>query len=70
MLRSPGAVIPTLLFPIMFWLFFGLPNAKETSDSGFNIGAYILGSFAMYSMIQTVLFNLAINISSERATGW
>ena len=69
-LRSPGAVIPTLLFPIMFWLFFGLPNAKETSSSGFNVGTYILGSFAMYSMIQTVLFNLAINISSELATGW
>ncbi len=68
--RSPGAIIPTVLFPIMFWFFFGLPNAKQTSSSGFNVGAYILGSFAMYSMIQTVLFNLAINISSERVTGW
>jgi ABC-2 type transport system permease protein len=70
MLRNPASLIPTLLFPIMFWLFFGLPNARETSSRGFNVGAYILASFAMYSVIQTVLFNLGIFIASERATGW
>jgi ABC-2 type transport system permease protein len=69
LLRNPASLIPTVLFPIMFWIFFGLPNARQTSN-GFNIGAYILASFAMYSMIQTVLFNLGIFIASERATGW
>lgn len=70
MFRNPSSLIPTVLFPIMFWVFFGLPNARETSSSGFSVGAYILGSYAMYSMIQTVLFNLGIFIASERSTGW
>jgi ABC-2 type transport system permease protein len=70
LLRNPSSLVPTLLFPIMFWVFFGLPNAHQTSDGGFNIGAYILASFAMYSIIQTVLFNLGIFIAIERSTGW
>lgn len=70
MLRSPAAIVPTLLFPVMFWVFFGLPNAHLTTDGGGSVGAYILGSFAMYSVIQTVLFNLGISVASERYTGW
>ena len=70
MLRNPASLVPTLLFPVMFWLFFGLPNANQRSDSGFNIGAYILASFATYSIVQTVLFNLGIYIAVERSTGW
>jgi ABC-2 type transport system permease protein len=70
LLRNPSSLVPTLLFPIMFWVFFGLPNARQTAQSGFNIGAYILASFAMYSIIQTVLFNLGIFIAIERSTGW
>ncbi len=69
LLRNPSSLIPTLLFPLMFWTFFGLPNARQTQD-GFNVGAYILASFAMYSVIQTVLFNLTISIATERASGW
>jgi ABC-2 type transport system permease protein len=70
MLRNPASLVPTLLFPVMFWFFFGLPNANQKSESGFNIGAYILASFATYSIIQTVLFNLGIFIAIERSSGW
>ena len=70
MLRNPASLVPTLLFPVMFWFFFGLPNAQAKSESGFNVGAYILASFAMYSIIQTVLFNLGIFIATERSSGW
>ena len=70
MLRNPASLVPTLLFPVMFWFFFGLPNAQAKSDSGFSIGAYILASFATYSIIQTVLFNLGIFIAVERSSGW
>ncbi len=69
MLRSPASMIPTLLFPIMFWTFFGLPNASGKIN-GFSVGAYILASFVMYSVIQTVMFNLSIVIATERDTGW
>jgi len=69
LLRNPSSLIPTLLFPLIFWTFFGLPNARET-QGGINIGAYLLASFAMYSVIQTVFFNLSISIATERSSGW
>jgi ABC-2 type transport system permease protein len=68
--RNPAALIPTVLFPIMFWFFFGLPNANSTTKDGIDKGSYVLASYATYSIIQTVLFNLGIFIASERADGW
>ena len=68
-LRSPSALVPTFIFPIMFWTFFGIPNAGREIN-GFSVGAYLLCSFAAYSAIQTVFFNIGIGIASERAQGF
>ena len=67
--RSPASLVPTLIFPMMFWTFFGIPNAQRTIE-GFSLGAYILCSYAAYSAIQTVLFNIGISVASERAQGF
>jgi ABC-2 type transport system permease protein len=67
--RSPQSLIPTLVFPIMFWTFFGIPNAQQTIN-GFSLGAYMLCSYAAYSAIQTVLFNIGIYIAIERSQGF
>jgi ABC-2 type transport system permease protein len=69
LLRSPAALVPTLIFPMMFWTFFGIPNAKFEIN-GFSVGAYMLCSFAAYSAIQTVFFNIGIAIATERAQGF
>ena len=58
--RSPALIIPTLLFPVMFWVFFGLPNAQKTTADGHSVGAYMMASFAMYSVIQPVKRSVAI----------
>ena len=70
MVRNPALMVPTLLFPIMFWVFFGLPNAHVITADGYSDGTYMLGSFAMYSVIQTILFSLGFAIATERFTGW
>lgn len=70
MVRYPGLIVPIVLFPVMFWLFFGLLNAHQTRADGHSAKAYMLGSFAMYSVIQTMLFNLGFSIATERFTGW
>jgi ABC-2 type transport system permease protein len=67
--RSPSSLVPTLVFPLMFWTFFGIPNGNRTFN-GFELGAYILGSYAAYSAIQTVLFNIGIFIAIERSQGF
>ncbi|MDP5150941.1 ABC transporter permease [Rheinheimera baltica] len=62
--RTPGFVIPSLAFPLMFYLFFGVV---------FNTGAastYMLVTYACFGIMGPAMFNFAMNIASDRAHGW
>lgn len=69
LLRIPAFTIPTVLFPIMFFTFFGLPNIGNTIDD-IDAGAYILTSYGAYSMISVALFSFGVSIAAERGLGW
>ena len=69
LLRIPAFTIPTLLFPIMFFAFFGLPNIGETID-GFDAGPYIMASYGAYVVISVALFSFGVSIAAERGLGW
>ena len=69
LLRMPAFTIPTLLFPIMLFAFFGLPNIGDTID-GFDAGPYILASYGAYSVISVALFSFGVSIAAERGLGW
>lgn len=62
--RTPGFVIPSLAFPTVFYLFFGVV---------FNTGAasaYMLVTYGCFGIMGPAMFNFAINIASDRAHGW
>ncbi len=65
LLRSPIYSMFSLALPIIFWLFFGLPNAHQTI-AGVNGGAYLLASFGAYAVANVMLFTFGINIAVER----
>src|SRR4051794_15329612 len=69
LLRVPIFVISTLVFPLMFFAFFGLPNINE-EISGVKLGAYILASYGAYSVISVALFSFGASIAAERGLGW
>src|SRR5688572_16966012 len=69
LLRIPAFSIPTLLFPIMFFAFFGLPNVGGEID-GRDAGSYILASYGAYAMISVALFSFGVSIAAERGLGW
>ncbi len=70
LLRNPGYLIPTVLFPIMFFTLFGLPNAKENIGNGVTVGAYLLASYGTYGMLSSALFGFGTGIAAERGLGW
>jgi ABC-2 type transport system permease protein len=70
LLRNPGFLIPTVLFPIMFFTLFGLPNANETIGNGVTVGAYLLASYGTYGMLSAALFGFGTGIAAERGLGW
>lgn len=64
-LRQPMYVLTTLVFPAMFFWFFGVPNAKTSEAS-----LLLLGSFSCFAILGVVLFQFAIGISQEKNTPW
>lgn len=64
--RIPAFSISGLALPVVFFAFFGLPNAGRTLE-GVNAGAYLLASFGAYAVGSMMVFNFGIGVSADRA---
>ncbi|GAC1485100.1 MAG: ABC transporter permease [Candidatus Dormibacteria bacterium] len=64
--RTPGFVAISVLLPIMFFAFFGLPNIGRHGPNGVNIGAFILASLGTYAVSNVVFYNVGIGVSTQR----
>ncbi len=64
-LRQPAYVVSTLLFPAMFFWFFGSPNATSVEAA-----KVLLGGFSAYAVLGVVVFQLAATVAHERASPW
>lgn len=63
LLRVPAYSIPTLVFPVMFYAFFGILMNPGAS-------AYLLATFATFGVLGAALFSFGVGIATERAQGW
>lgn len=64
-LRQPMYILTSLLFPAMFFWFFGVPNAKDEAGA-----LLLLGSFSTFAILGVVLFQLAVHTSMDKASPW
>lgn len=63
--RSPIFSIFSMALPVMFYLFFGISNAR-TVVNGVNIGAVILASLSAYAVANVMLFSFGIGVAIDR----
>lgn len=63
--RNPAFTIPTLLFPAMFYVFFGLVFRQ-----GASISTYLLATYGAFGVISPALFGCGVSLSLERGLGW
>ncbi|CAM5183893.1 ABC transporter permease [Alishewanella longhuensis] len=63
-LRTPGFVIPSLAFPVVFYVFFGVMFNRGGAS------AYMLVTYGCFGIMGPAMFNFAMNIASDRAHGW
>jgi ABC-2 type transport system permease protein len=70
MMRTPAYVIFTLLFPLMFYVFFGLIIGRRTSGSGPSMAAYLVGTYGAFGVIGVSLFGFGVGMAVERGLGW
>lgn len=67
--RNPMGMVFTLLFPVIFFALFGLPNVQGKLG-GAAAGPYLLVSFATYGLMLTAVSNFGLTIAREREMGW
>jgi ABC-2 type transport system permease protein len=70
LLRNRRTLIITLIFPVFFFLIFGLNKAYAYDKAGHgNIAAFVMISLALYGAVAATMFGGAM-VSIERAQGW
>lgn len=62
LLRMPGFALPTLLFPAMFYLFFGVVFNRGH-------GAYFLATYGTFGIMGPALFGFGVGVAMERERG-
>lgn len=65
LIRTPGFSIPTLLFPIMFYTFFGIVFSMSPA-----MPTYLMVTYGVFGVIGPALFSFGVGIAVERGQGW
>ncbi len=65
-LRTPGFALPTLLFPTMFYVFFGLVFGKPGDDQ---IATFMLATYGTFGIMAPALFGFGVGVAMERERG-
>jgi len=68
--HMPSYYIPTLAFPVLFYVMFGLLLGTRQSVGSVSLSTYLLGTYGAFGVIGASLFGFAVSISSERGYGW
>lgn len=69
MIRLPMYAIPTVVFPLMFYLLFGVALGGRMVGS-VSMAAYLLATYCVFGMMGAALFGFGVGIAVERGQGW
>lgn len=68
LLRTPAFAVPTLAFPLVFYLMFGVLIPGQSS--GHHKATYMLATFGTFAVIGPSLFGFGVGLAMERQNGW
>jgi ABC-2 type transport system permease protein len=69
-MRQPAYVIPTLTFPLIFYVMFGIVFGGKQSLGAVSLSTYLLATYCAFGVIGASLFGFAMGVSMERGYGW
>lgn len=67
--RAPEFVVPVLALPVLLYIIFGAPRATDPMPGG-TVGAFVMVGFAIYGVLNVVLFAIGEAIADERGRGY
>jgi ABC-2 type transport system permease protein len=68
-LRMPGYSLPTLLFPLFFYLFFGVMFGWKHTGA-VNMATYLVATYGTFGVMGAALFGFGVSVAVERGQGW
>ena len=68
-LRMPGYSLPTLLFPLFFYLFFGVMFGMKQTGA-VNMATYLVATYGTFGVMGAALFGFGVSVAVERGQGW
>ena len=66
-IRIPVYAVSTIIFPMMFYVLFGLLFG---SSEGANAPTYLLATYGAFGVIGAALFGFGVGVATERGQGW
>lgn len=69
LLRTPSFLLPTLLFPPMFYLLFAVVMPLGRSG-GWQPAHYLLAAYTVFGVMSPGLFGFGVTVAIERERGW
>src|SRR6185312_15410578 len=69
-IRIPMYAGSTLLFPVMFYILFGLVMNRDTSMGRIGVSTYLIATYGTFGVMGASLFANGIGVAVERGLGW
>lgn len=69
-LRLPAYVIPTLAFPLLFYVMFCLVFGSRQMLGSVTVSAYLLASYGAFGVMGASMFGFGVGVAAERGYGW
>jgi ABC-2 type transport system permease protein len=69
-LRMKVYSLSTILFPTMFYCFFGLSMGKQQSGDFMPMARYLLATYGAFGVMGACLFAFGVGVAVERGLGW
>ncbi|MBS0214071.1 MAG: ABC transporter permease [Proteobacteria bacterium] len=65
-LRTPGSAVPTLLFPPLFYLLFGVLLNRGSAAAAH----YLFATYSVFGVMAPSLYGFGVAVAIERERGW
>jgi len=69
-MRLPAFVVPTVLFPLLFYVFFGIALGHQRMPGTVPLAKYLVATYGTFGVIGVSLFGFGVYVAVERGQGW
>src|SRR6201987_5435495 len=70
LLRLSIYSLSTILFPVMFYVLFGLLLNRGHEQGGVMVAAYLMATYGTFGVMGASLFGFGVGLAGERGLGW